>query len=89
MSSPRSFKSHAHYEMMSGGQPVQSPAKYIYVARNPKDTVVSLYYHTKGFKDYEYNGDWNYFFDRFIDGTCESGSWFDHVLGWWKYKGVC
>ena len=84
---PRVLKSHTHYEMMPGGDPAKSPAKYIYVARNPKDVAVSLFYHTRRFVFFEFMGDWNCFFEFFINGKAESGSWFDHVLGWWEHKG--
>ena len=87
--SPRAFKSHTNYEHMPGGEPAKSPAKYIYVARNPKDTAVSLYYHTRGFKDFEFTGNWDVFFEYFISGKAEGGPWFDHVLEWWKHKGMC
>jgi len=49
MPSPRILKSHSPYHMMAGGLPHTSPAKYIYIARNPKDTAVSYYYHVSGF----------------------------------------
>lgn len=74
--------------MMAGGEPAASPCKYIYVARNPKDTAVSLYHHFKSFKVYEFDGDWNCFFELFMTGDVESGSWFDHVLPWWE-KSKC
>ena len=79
-SPPRVMKSHLNYEMMPGGDPAKSPAKYIYVARNSKDVAVSLFYHTRKFIDYEFTGDWDNFFECFINGKVESGSWFDHVL---------
>ena len=50
MPSPRYFKSHMPYQMMPGGPPHTASAKYIYVARNPKDVAVSLFYHLRGFK---------------------------------------
>ncbi len=56
--SPRFFKSHTPYQMMPGGPPETSPAKYIYVARNPKDTAVSLFYHSRAFKSFNYTGPW-------------------------------
>jgi hypothetical protein len=33
--SPRIFKSHMPYHMALGGNPVDNPCKYIYIARNP------------------------------------------------------
>ena len=85
--SPRALKSHLPYHMMPGGDPAKSVAKYIYVARNPKDVAVSLFYHTFRMKTYEFDGDWNCFFEFFMKGEVECGLWFDHVLEWWKNKG--
>ena len=33
---------------------------------------------------YEYEGDLNDYFDKFMAGELEFGSWFDHVKAWWK-----
>ena len=85
--SPRAFKTHLPYHMMPGGEPAKSVAKYIYVARNPKDVAVSFYYHFCNLKEYEFDGDWNCFFELFMKGEVEYGLWFDHVLEWWKHKG--
>ena len=85
--SPRGIMCHANYEMMAGGDPVKSPAKYIYVARNPKDVAVSYFHHTKAFKHFQFNEGWDKFFELFMEGKVSRGSWFDHVLGWWDHKG--
>ena len=74
--------------MMPGGDPAKSPAKYIYVARNPKDVAVSLFYHARRCVCFEFTGDWDCFFEYFISGKAENGSWFDHVLGWWEHRGL-
>ena len=84
--SPRFFQSHTPYEMMPGGPPHTSPAKYIYIARNPKDVAVSQYYHARGWKFFQYTGTWDHFYSMFISGKVECGLWFDHVLEWWKHK---
>jgi hypothetical protein len=87
MASPRSFKIHSPYELAPGGEPAKSPAKYIYIARNPKDVAVSnfhlmeLYYKVTNF-----TGTWDTFFELFLTGKVYYGSWFDHVLGWWKNR---
>uniref|UniRef100_A0A3Q1IHA7 Sulfotransferase n=1 Tax=Anabas testudineus TaxID=64144 RepID=A0A3Q1IHA7_ANATE len=31
-------------------------------------------------------GDWNNYFQRFMQGKVVTGSWYDHVNGWWKKK---
>ena len=75
--------------MMPGGvEPAASPCKYIYVARNPKDVAVSMFYHTKAIVQYEFNGNWDCFFELFMQGNVDCGMWFNHVLEWWeKSKG--
>jgi len=86
MPSPRAFKSHSPYRMMAGGPPHTTPAKYIYVVRNPKDIAVSMYHHVKGIEMFQYSGTWHHFFQLFISGNVECGLWFDHVLEWWKHR---
>lgn len=80
---PRYFKTHATVAHLPRGK---SPAKYkvIYVARNPKDTVVSLFHHAKSKPEFGYTGDFAKFCQIFIAAQAENGSWFDHVLDWHK-----
>jgi hypothetical protein len=76
--SPRLFKSHLSYQKIP-----KEPCKYIYVARSGKDVAVSyfhLYQSHNGFK-----GTFADFFDRFLRGKVEFGSWFQHVRGWWSH----
>lgn len=84
---PRIFASHMPYDMAVGGDPAQSPCKYIYIARNPKDVCVS-YYHFESKKSWsgKYTGDWEHWLNMFVNGQVQRGSWFDHVLGWWKHR---
>ena len=85
--SPRTFKSHFPYSLVPGGLPHTTQAKYIYVARNPKDTLVSVWHHKNrmilpGVKD-----TWKVFMSNILSGkTGLYGNWFDHVLEWWKHK---
>lgn len=72
--------------MVPGGLPAHSNAKYIYIARNPKDVAVSFYYHLLRMKSIE-NVEWDEFFELFIAGKTMFGPWFDHVLDWWRNKG--
>ena len=44
---PRGFKSHFPYDRFPHCPPCDTPCKYIYIARNPKDVTVSYYYHNK------------------------------------------
>ena len=84
---PRFFYSHAYYSKMPGGPPNTSPAKYIYVARNPKDTFVSYYhFHVMSQKWMVFGRTWDQFFDEFIKGRVFFGSWWDHIPEWWKHR---
>ncbi len=85
--SPRIFKSHMPYHMAVGGSPVDSPCKYIYIARNPKDVVVSYYYFERS-KSWAggYDGPWEHWLKMFVEGKVQRGDWFDHVLSWWDHR---
>jgi len=45
--SPRLMRSHLPYNLIPKGQDETTMCKYIYIARNPKDAVVSLYHFYK------------------------------------------
>jgi hypothetical protein len=76
---PRYFKTHATVAHLPRGS---AKIKTIVVARNPKDTCVSLYHHAKSKPEFKYTGDFNKFCEIFLAGQAENGSWFDHVLDW-------
>ena len=85
--SPRRFQSHFMYDKMPCGSPNTTPCKYIYVARNPKDLVVSYYYHHRGFKKLHLSEvEWEEFFELFVSGRADFGDYFEHVLGWWAHR---
>jgi hypothetical protein len=77
--SPRIFKSHLPYAKIP-----QGPCKYIYVARDGKDVAVSYYHLCRSYNGYE--GTFAEFFERFLLGKVEFGSWFEHVRGWWAHR---
>ncbi|UYV81138.1 hypothetical protein LAZ67_20000138 [Cordylochernes scorpioides] len=66
--------------------PYSSSAKYIYVARNPKDTCVSFYHHTRKLKVYEFDGLFDEFFELFFNGRCDYDDYFDHILSWYEHR---
>lgn len=77
------IKSHFPYNLM----PRNSSAKYIYTCRNPKDTCVSLFYHTRRFPGYEFeDGNFEDFFEVFLSGSTDAGDYFDHVLSWYEHR---
>jgi hypothetical protein len=87
LSSTRIFKSHMPYTMALGGNPVENPCKYIYIARNPKDVAVSYYFFERG-KSWagHYSGPWEHWLKMFMEGTVQRGDWFEHVLSWWHHR---
>ncbi len=84
LSEPRFIKTHFTYDLT----PYNPNAKYIYVARNPFDCAVSLYYHTKGFiKHYNFaEGTFDDFFECFMNGEVDWGDYFDNLVSWVQHK---
>ncbi|XP_070560852.1 sulfotransferase 1B1-like [Ptychodera flava] len=87
LESPRLLKSHLPYQTFPT-QAISKKCKIVYVARNPKDTAVSYFYHCSlGMFPLDYKGSWNEFYELYVNGKVWYGSWFDHVLAWWQRKG--
>lgn len=83
MPRPSPIRSHLPFDMI----PYANHAKYIYVARNPKDCCVSLYHHTKMFPSYGFsNGSFDDFFKVFVKGETDYNDYFDHLLSWYDHK---
>lgn len=76
----RYFHTHLPYALL----PLHGKAKYIYVARNPRDVAVSYFYFAANMADISYDGGWDEFFDAFVQGQVYFGSVFDHVRVWWQ-----
>ncbi|KXJ09921.1 Sulfotransferase 1 family member D1 [Exaiptasia diaphana] len=66
--SPRIFKTHLRYHEVPMGDGKTNKPKYIYLARNPKDTAVSFYHYYRSLKPFEFDRTWDEFFEMFIDG---------------------
>lgn len=86
LKSPRIFKSHLPYRGMRSNGPVSVPkgCRYIYIARDGRDVAVSYYhFHTShlGLRE-----PFERFFERFVRGNVQYGSWFRHVAGWWTHR---
>jgi hypothetical protein len=75
---PRTFKSHLAYRHIPRG------CKYIYVARNGKDVAVSYFHFARS--HLRFASAFDDFFELFIKGKVEAGSWFEHVKGWWEHR---
>ncbi|GFT12252.1 sulfotransferase 1C2 [Nephila pilipes] len=83
MKRPGAIKFHLPYYMTP-----QSPeAKYIFIARNPKDCCVSFYHHSEGIPGYLFEGgEFDDFFELFINGEVDFGDYFDTVLSWYEHR---
>lgn len=83
---PRLIKTHLPKAMA----PFAPGARYIYVARNPFDCVVSFYHHTRGFpQHYDFsNGTFTDFFECFMKGEVDFGDYFEHLLSWSALAGA-
>ncbi len=81
---PRIIKTHLPYSM----SPHHPEAKYIYIARNPFDCLVSFYHHTKGFPAYYdfADGTFDEYFEYFIEGEVDFGDYFDNLLSWYAHR---
>jgi len=80
---PRIIKTHYEKKWI----PMTKEAKYIYVARNPKDVLVSYLYHCRGFGCY---GAPDLTIEELIEpmahGEIEFGNHCDHVAEWYKAR---
>lgn len=58
----------------------------VYVARNPKDALVSYYHHNKLIKLHDYRGNLETFAEYFMNGTVLHGPFFGHILEAWAKR---
>jgi hypothetical protein len=77
--SPRILKSHLDYQSIPKG-----PCKYIYVVRNGKDVAVSYFHYSRTHMGF--TKDFGTFFEFFLNGKHNHGSWFEHVGQWWENR---
>lgn len=80
----RLIKTHLYHSMT----PKHPKAKYIYIARNPKDVVVSFFHHTRGFERlYHFaDGSFDVYFDLFARGEVDFGDYFVHLRSWLDHR---
>ncbi|XP_053566787.1 amine sulfotransferase [Bombina bombina] len=83
--SPRLFSSHLPHYLMPRDMRNRK-GKVIYVSRNPKDVLVSFYHFHKMMEKIGKAEDFETFFNMFISGLVFSGSWFDHIKGWYTHS---
>ncbi|WAR03194.1 ST1B1-like protein [Mya arenaria] len=81
--SPRVLNTHIPLNLMPMDT-LKNRTRIIFVQRNPKDICVSFYNHHSKLVEYEYNGKFENYVNRFLNGLVDYGSWFDYTLGWEK-----
>lgn len=84
MRRPGAIKDHFPFHR----QPYSNHAKYIYIARNPYDCCVSLYYIYKWLlPDGKHDFTFGSFLEMFLLGEVDGGDYFCHVRSWYKERG--
>ena len=58
--------------------------KYIYLIQDGRDVLTSFYYHLTNQHpdDGGFEGDFETFFQKFLDGTIAYGKWSHHLASW-------
>ena len=80
---PAAIKTHMSYSVI----PKHPDAKYIIVLRNPKDVIVSYFYHhCSRLEDDEPLWSFDQFFELMFRGENAFGDYFDWVLSWWNHR---
>ncbi|KAM9798231.1 amine sulfotransferase-like [Neosynchiropus ocellatus] len=82
---PRLNRTHIPPDMLPLGVK-EKRAKTIYLMRNPKDVLVSLYHFSGSWVMLETPTSFNQFFDDFMEGKTLMGSWFDHIREYYNEK---
>ncbi|KAJ8411521.1 hypothetical protein AAFF_G00163290 [Aldrovandia affinis] len=83
--SPRLRVTHLHYKFIPLGLK-QKRGKVIYVARNPKDIMVSYFHFHIYANMLETPKDFNSFFERFMEGKVFGNCWFEHIKAWYSHR---
>ncbi|KAG8177584.1 hypothetical protein JTE90_028305 [Oedothorax gibbosus] len=83
MKRPGAIKTHLPFHLA----PWSDEAKYIYVARNPKDVCVSFFNHVKNMNGYNFtDGQFDDYFEIFMEGKVNFGDYFGHLRSWYDHK---
>ncbi|XP_075035062.1 sulfotransferase 1 family member D1-like [Mixophyes fleayi] len=85
LKSRRLIKSHLPVQLLPASF-WEKNCKMIYVARNPKDVLVSYYHFHQMAIVHPDPGTFEEYLQEFINGTVCIGSWSHHVKGWWKKR---
>jgi hypothetical protein len=79
----RVIKTHAPAHLAPWKSPATEGAKIIVVSRNPADTAVSMWNHSRDIPAFMYGGPFSHFLSElFVKGKVESGCFWDWHRGW-------
>ncbi|XP_063157486.1 sulfotransferase 1C2-like isoform X2 [Candoia aspera] len=85
MPPPRTLKTHLPVQLLPRSFWTEN-CKFIYMARNPKDCLVSYFHFQRMTKVMPHPGTWEEYLEAFMAGKVAWGSWYNHVKDWWKAK---
>ncbi|KAL1483260.1 hypothetical protein MTO96_033324 [Rhipicephalus appendiculatus] len=80
MKKPGALKTHLPVQLLE----FSPEAKYLVVARNPRDVIVSLQYHWLSFVGYHYNGTFDDAFEHFMNDEIDCGNFFTFYKDWYE-----
>ncbi|KAI9553518.1 hypothetical protein GHT06_021436 [Daphnia sinensis] len=84
MAGPRVIKSHLPLYLLNPS--VLNTSKVVYVARNPKDVIVSYYHYHRLLEFHHYTGNLEAFADYFMTDRVYSAPFFPHLLDAWNKR---
>ncbi|KAL6643012.1 hypothetical protein ACP70R_021193 [Stipagrostis hirtigluma subsp. patula] len=79
--SPRLMATHMQHSLLPASISKSGDCKIIYICREPKDALVSLWHYTRRFRP---NLSFAELFEHACEGVSHSGPIWDHVLGYWN-----
>eukprot|EP00795_Rhopilema_esculentum_P001673 gene1673-16148_t len=84
MDSPRVLKSHLPFGHFP--EDLFNKCRIVMCLRNPKDTIVSFYHFEKLIQSHDYEGDFETFFDLFMDNLLLYTPYFEYTIEAWKRR---
>ncbi|XP_042867532.1 sulfotransferase 1A3-like [Penaeus japonicus] len=82
---PRTLKTHLAFSLFAPS--LLEKTKVVYVARNPKDIVLSFLHHHKLFKEMSFNGSLEAFVEYFLQDDLLYGPYWLHLREAWQKRG--
>ncbi|CAA9998126.1 unnamed protein product [Nesidiocoris tenuis] len=84
VASPRHVKTHLPFSLLP--PKLLDTCKVFYVARNPKDVVVSYYHHNRHVKLHDYTGDFETYWNYFKNDLLVFSPYWAHVKDGWDRR---